>query len=118
MLDSGHPVDHAVVQSYFRQCFFISLVRRIERSRRKVVRDGNAPAVFAYLQAYISGAIVSRSSLRAEREIDVVTLALQPAVFVPCRADVAGNRHFRIARRSRDIYLQFSLAGSRNVSLA
>lgn len=68
-----------------------------------------------YLRAYISVAIVSRSSLGAEREIDVVTLALQPAVFVPCRADAAGNRHFRIARHSQEIYLQFSRARSRTV---
>jgi len=68
-----------------------------------------------YLRAYISVAIVSQSSLGAEREIDVVTLALQPAVFVPCPADAASNRHFRIARYSREIYLQFSLARSRNV---
>lgn len=60
-----------------------------------------------YLRAYISVAIVSRS-VGAEREIDVVTLALQPAVFIPCRADVAGNRHFRIARQSQEIYLVFS----------
>lgn len=41
-----------------------------------------------YLRAYISGAIVSRSSLGAEREIDVVTLALQPCCLraVPRRA--------------------------------
>lgn len=39
-----------------------------------------------YLRAYISVAIVSRSLLGAEREIDVVTLALQPAVFVSSRA--------------------------------
>lgn len=39
-----------------------------------------------YLRAYISVAVVSRSSVGAEREIDVVTLALQPAVFIPRRA--------------------------------
>lgn len=70
-----------------------------------------------YLRAYISGAIVSRSSVGAEREIDVVTLALQPAVFIPCCADAVGNRHFRIARHSQEIYLQFSLAVFRSRSV-
>lgn len=46
-LRSRYSTDLSVVESYLREHTFISLVRRIERSRWKVVRDGNALTVFA-----------------------------------------------------------------------
>lgn len=97
-------------QSYFRRCFFISLVRRIERSRWKVVRDGNAPGVFALSAGvYLRGD--SQPFVAGRRKGNRRRYSYSCSLLSSCRAipDAAGNRHFRIARHSREIYLQFSL---------
>lgn len=89
---SGRPYPvHHVVQSYtsdaLRRFFYLARTEnRTIEDERWCTRYERSRAVFAfYLRAYISGAIVSRSSLGAEREIEVVTLTLQLAVFVPSR---------------------------------
>lgn len=70
-----------------------------------------------YLRAYISGAIVNRSSLGAEREIDVVTLALQPLLSscraMPCRCGWQSTFP-NCTPQSRNILIVFS----RGVALA
>lgn len=111
-LDRECSLDHV----YIRQRFFISLVRRIEKSRR----DGNARAVFALSPGvYLGGdsqPIVARRRKGNRRRYSCPTALLSSCCATPC-SDVAGNRHFRIARHSREIYLQFSLAESRSIAL-
>lgn len=85
-LNPRYSTNLVVVQSYFRQRSFIShSFGESNDSDERWCGMGVLRLYLLYLRAYISVAIVSRSSLGAEREIDVVTLALQPAVFVPCR---------------------------------
>lgn len=97
---AGRPVDHSVVQSYFRQRFFIPLVRRESNDLdEKVVRNGNASAVFALsASVYL---LRSDSQPFATRRKGNRRRYSCPAASPCLRADVHGNRHFRIARHSQ-----------------
>lgn len=112
-LDRGCSLDYV----YIRQRFFISLVRRIEQSWR----DGNARAVFALSPGVHLGGdsqpIVARRRKGNRRRYSCPAALLSSCRATPC-SDVAGNRHFRIARHSRgNILTVFSRGVAQHRSL-